>query len=189
MKKKVELIPCCDRNGKECGRPIPKDWAHKKGVIHPTAHVLIFNTQGKLIVQLRKETKQTHPLHWDISSAGHIDWGESPLDAALRETREELGLEFQKSMLSSVGGWYSASFYARNKTIDREFNWVFICNELIDDRQLRHQPEEILRLDACPMEIMTTHKTWNHYPIVPQHDQYWLAVREKLSLLRLQPFG
>lgn len=30
---------------------------------------------------------------WDVSAAGHIDYGETPLEAAVRETREEIGVE------------------------------------------------------------------------------------------------
>ena len=54
-KKALELIPCCNRYGKEWGRPIDKDWAHKLGVIHPTVHVLVFNLEKELIIQLRKK--------------------------------------------------------------------------------------------------------------------------------------
>lgn len=30
---------------------------------------------------------------WDVSAAGHIDYGETPLEAAIREAKEEIGIE------------------------------------------------------------------------------------------------
>jgi len=184
-KKALELIPCCNRYGKEWGRPIDKDWAHKRGVIHPTVHVLVFNLEKELIVQLRKKTKQTNPLHWDVSTTGHIDWGESPTDAAIRETREELGLQISQKLLTPIGGWYSAKYFPKNSCMDREFNWVYLYTQLIDQQSLMHQPEEIEYLAAAPLDLLSSQKTWNHYPIVPHPRAYWDAVQQQLSLLRL----
>lgn len=184
-KKALELIPCCNRYGKEWGGPIPKDWAHKKGIIHPTVHVLVFNLEEELIVQLRKKTKQTHPLYWDVSATGHIDWGESPLDAAIRETREELGLQIRQELLTPIGGWYSAEYFQKNRCIDREFNWVYLYTQLVDQQSLTHQIEEVEYLAAGRLNELSIQKVWEHYPIVPHPKAYWDAVRQKLSLLHL----
>ncbi|HRO58489.1 MAG TPA: NUDIX hydrolase [Burkholderiaceae bacterium] len=44
----------------------------------------------------------THAPQWDIPK-GCADDGESPLDAAVRETREESGLNFEHAPLSELG--------------------------------------------------------------------------------------
>lgn len=183
--KALELIPCCNRYGKEWGWPISKDWAHKTGMIHPTVHVLVFNREEELIVQLRKKTKQTYPLHWDVSATGHIDWGESPLDAAIRETREELGLQIRQELLTPIGGWYSAEYFPKNRCIDREFNWVYLYTQLVDQQSLTHQIEEVEYLAAGRLDELSTQKVWDNYPIVQHPKAYWDAVRQKLSLLHL----
>lgn len=43
------------------------------------------------------------PGEWDISVGGHVPFGETDLQAALRETQEELGLSFPANRLAYIG--------------------------------------------------------------------------------------
>jgi len=62
-------------------------------LIHRVAHVLVFDTSGELFLQKRSIKKDVQPGKWDTSVGGHVDTGESYDAAALREMREELGIE------------------------------------------------------------------------------------------------
>lgn len=64
----------------------------KSAHIHRSAHLLVFNSKGELLLQKRAETKKAYPDVWDNSVAGFVDDGESYYDCVLRETREELGI-------------------------------------------------------------------------------------------------
>lgn len=57
-----------------------------------SALVLIFNQRNELALQLRAATIDEYPLHWDSSAGGDIEPGEDSKTAAIRETREELGI-------------------------------------------------------------------------------------------------
>lgn len=59
---------------------------------HRIVHILIFNQQGELLLQMRSKTKSTHPSHWSTSVSGHVKKGETYKQAALREAKEELGI-------------------------------------------------------------------------------------------------
>ncbi len=61
-------------------------------LIHRVAHVLVFNSSGALFLQKRAMNKIVQPGKWDTSVGGHVDLGESYPEAAVRETREELGI-------------------------------------------------------------------------------------------------
>src|SRR5437868_2592479 len=64
---------------------------HRRGLRHRAVHVLIYNSRGEVLLQKRSAKKDTFPLRWDSSAAGHLNPGE-PYDAcALRELEEELG--------------------------------------------------------------------------------------------------
>ena len=70
----------------------PRSVVHAKGLRHRAAHVLVFNTDGKVFLQLRSISKDNNPGVWDSACSGHVDAGESYADAATRELMEEIGL-------------------------------------------------------------------------------------------------
>ncbi len=66
---------------------------HRLGLQHRAVHVLIFNERGEVFLQKRSMRKDTFPGLWDSSASGHLDTGETYDNCAVREVREELGLE------------------------------------------------------------------------------------------------
>lgn len=77
---------------------------HVEQLVHRSIQVLLFDTQGRLVIQRRHREKQTHASHWDLSCAGHVEESDYPsgpdedLDrvyaqVAARELLEELGVE------------------------------------------------------------------------------------------------
>ena len=61
-------------------------------LLHPVVHLHVFNNTGEIFLQKRPEWKDIQPGKWDTAVGGHIDYGETPEDALLREVREELGI-------------------------------------------------------------------------------------------------
>lgn len=89
----MELFDIYNQDGTPAGYIASRDDAHRLGLWHRTVHVWIRNSKGELLLQKRALTKDVYPGYWDISCAGHIDAGESPETAALRELSEELGVQ------------------------------------------------------------------------------------------------
>jgi isopentenyl-diphosphate delta-isomerase type 1 len=69
---------------------------HRLGLRHRAVHVLVFNSKSEIFLQKRSQTKDTFPGAWDSSAAGHLDCGEDYDVCAVREMREELGIEAQE---------------------------------------------------------------------------------------------
>ncbi len=70
----------------------PRREVHAKGLWHRAVHVLVFNSRGEVFLQKRSMKKDTARGKWDSSSSGHLDTGEDYDDCAVRELREEIGL-------------------------------------------------------------------------------------------------
>ena len=83
-----------------------KDEVFSKGLLHGAAHVWIWRIKDgipEVLLQKRAPNKRTWPNRYDISAAGHIDLGETPLDTALREANEEIGLNVTPDKLKHFG--------------------------------------------------------------------------------------
>jgi isopentenyldiphosphate isomerase len=73
--------------------PIARGEAHGDPVrVHRAVHILVIDGEGCLLLQKRSRNKDTQPGKWDTSVGGHVSFGQSYEEAALRETAEELGL-------------------------------------------------------------------------------------------------
>lgn len=66
---------------------------HAKKLFHRAVHILIFTPSGNVILQRRSLAKDTCPGLLSSSCAGHADSGESYDFAAMRELKEELGID------------------------------------------------------------------------------------------------
>src|SRR6266850_1764164 len=65
---------------------------HRLGLKHRAVHVLVFNSRGQIFLQKRSLQKDRQPGLWDSSASGHLDCGEDYDACAVREVREEIGL-------------------------------------------------------------------------------------------------
>lgn len=88
-----ELFDIVDRLGRVVGQA-PRSRCHgDPSLIHQAVHVLVFDRLGRLFLQRRSESKDVQPGKWDTSVGGHLQPGEKPLQGALRELGEELGVQ------------------------------------------------------------------------------------------------
>ncbi len=93
MTKKTEMFDIVDENDRVIGQAPRSECHGNPALVHRVAHVLVFNSRGELLLQKRSQAKDIQPGKWDTSVGGHLDPGESYLEAACREMREELGIE------------------------------------------------------------------------------------------------
>ena len=87
----MEILDIVDQNDNIIGQA-PKDDAYENKLGHRIVHVLIFNDQKKMVLQLRSANVSFCPLHWSTAVGGHVQAGETYEQAAIREYEEELNL-------------------------------------------------------------------------------------------------
>lgn len=98
------LIQIVDEQDKPTGQATKQEaWA--QGLRHRIVRIMLENDQGEILIQHRSPTKDIFPNCWDNSAAGHVDAGEDYLTAAIRELKEELGIE--TTQLKEIGDYAS----------------------------------------------------------------------------------
>lgn len=88
----MELFDLYDVNRKPLGITMERGGAQPQGSYRLVVHICIFSTDNKMLCQKRVASKKVYPNLWDISCGGCVDSGETSLEGAIRETKEELGL-------------------------------------------------------------------------------------------------
>ena len=102
----MERLDIVDENGMPTGETVARVVAHREGIRHRTSHVWIFRKRGtvvQVLLQKRSDNKDSYPGCYDISSAGHIPAGCDFIPSALRELKEELGVDIRAEELIYCG--------------------------------------------------------------------------------------
>ena len=87
-----EMRPSYDEEGQVVGKATRGECHGGARLLHPVVHLHVFNNNGEIFLQKRPEWKDIQPGKWDTAVGGHIDYGETPEEALVREVREELGI-------------------------------------------------------------------------------------------------
>lgn len=87
----MATIPIVNEKDEVIGETTIKE-AKEKGYIRRISRVFIFDEKGRMLIQFRSKNVHGHPLTWDQAVGGHVDYGESYAEAAVREMKEELGI-------------------------------------------------------------------------------------------------
>lgn len=98
---KQEIIDIVDANNNIIGQASRQE-VHEKGLKHRAAHIFVAH-QEYIYLQLRSSQKRQFPNKWDISAAGHVDSGETYVETAIREVKEELNIDLNiANVISSL---------------------------------------------------------------------------------------
>ena len=86
-----ETFDVVDRSDREISTA-SREEVHRERLLHRSTHLLVFDENGRVLLQKRSEGKDSFPGRWDSSVSGHVDAGEEYDECVVRETFEEIGL-------------------------------------------------------------------------------------------------
>jgi 8-oxo-dGTP pyrophosphatase MutT (NUDIX family) len=100
-----EQVAVFDADGRVVGAA-PRSQVYAEGLWHGSAGVLVRSTDGqRLYVHRRTDTKAVFAGLHDCLAGGVIDPGETPLQTATRELREELSITGQTPEALASAAW------------------------------------------------------------------------------------
>ena len=128
-----EIFDIVDDNDNVIGQAARSD-VHQSGLQHRGVHLLLFDREGRLLIQKRSADRSQYASMWDCSVSEHVKAGESYQEAVHRGLLEELGLtgiECQPLV-------HFRMLYGPN---DNEISTLF--RGIIDPAQVRFDSDEI----------------------------------------------
>ena len=82
-----------DATGEIIGRATRRQCHGNPKLLHRSVRVAVYHPDGRsLLLQKRSPDKDIFPGRWDMAVGGHVDSGETPDQAVVREMTEELGV-------------------------------------------------------------------------------------------------
>ncbi|MFB6181590.1 MAG: NUDIX domain-containing protein [Candidatus Magasanikbacteria bacterium] len=172
-----EVIDIYDEYNNPTGEQKLKSEAHQQGNWHRSAHVWIFNSNSEILLQLRSKDKDIWPDTWDVSAAGHVSANEEPIESAVRETKEELGVSFEKGDLEFVAVIKQSSKH--KELIDNEFDYIYFveCGDALDDLEI--QKEEVQKVKFFTDKEIQNELEEKESKLVSH--KYWGLVLDKIQ--------
>ena len=148
-----EYLDIVDESGHPTGETISRDAAHTDvWVVRKT------DRGYDILLQKRSAEKDSFPGLYDTSSAGHIPAGDEPLESALRELKEELGITAVSDQLHYAGSFriqYEKEFHGRMFR-DNEVTWVYVYEKSVEISSLKLQESEVSEVRWFDLE-----EVWN----------------------------
>lgn len=121
-----DLLVVVDRYDNILGFKTRSECHRTNKLIHRLIGIIIFNKEGKILLQQRSNRKDSWPNFYTLSVSGHVLKGETYQKAAKRELVEELGIDIKVKMVdrflliekerSHIATLFTADY---NQSIDR----------------------------------------------------------------------
>jgi len=122
----------------------PKEWYKTLPKKRSSSGVLFLNKEGEVLI-----VKTNYQKSWSIPG-GVIDAGESPAEAAVREIKEELGLDIKTPKLLCVD-----SFVPGGEEIFKGDSIIFIfLGEVLDEKEIEAISLQELEIDKFKFVLM-----------------------------------
>ena len=103
--------------------------------------VVIINENDEILLQKRSRFKRANPSKWGICG-GKVDFGETPLDAGVRETLEEIGILLNKGELK----------FLSMDTNEKSHFTVYYVRKNVEVNECELQEEELVEVRYFKLE-------------------------------------
>jgi isopentenyl-diphosphate delta-isomerase type 1 len=170
-----ELLDVFDEGGKKTENARTMEEVHRLGLWHQAVDIWIYNSKGEILLQKRSKTVHSHPGLWDISACGHVSAGENIEEAALRELKEELGIEVDYTDLTLILKRKAVGNYDELNWHNKEFDYVYLLKLDAPHRKIQNDEVEAVKfmhIDRFEKELRDLGTVKKYVPRI----EYYLRV-------------
>lgn len=167
-----EKLYILDENKNKIAESKMYEEIHREGILHLCVHVWVLNSEKQLLLQKRSKYVRVYPEYWDNSASGHVMFDQTSLEAAQKETREELGLDLSPEFFKYLFS-IREHFTANDGTyIENAFNDVYLVQVDLDIEKLKTESKEITELKWFDLEEFKKLVAGQGEPLTTHHEEY-----------------
>jgi isopentenyl-diphosphate delta-isomerase type 1 len=168
----AEYFNILDENGKNTGKSKIRAEVHRDGDWHRSIDIWIINPQNELLIQKRAMQKESYPGLWEVSCSGHVVAGEKSLESAVRELKEELGVEVEPEKLQFLFEDKEINITNNGTFINKEFKEIYLLKLDWPAEKYTVQKEEVEAVKYISQENLKETIRANPQDFVP-HDKLY----------------
>ena len=144
----MEYADVYDAQERKTGWIVPKDTPLSEGEYVMSVGIWIRNKDGQIFATRRSLTKRFMPGKWE-NTGGHVQAGETPVEAVIRELKEETGIDVTADQIVYLGeATREAHGIGKNYGVTMDVNLedlFFSDGEVMDARWLSREEFERMR--------------------------------------------
>jgi len=174
-----DLLP----NGEPASQARKRGQSLARDRICSAAHLWVwrdYEGERQILLQKRAETKSSWPGYYDVSVAGHINFGEKPIAAAIREAKEEIGIDFSEDDLVIVGAYRLYARVWQNQTIIDELQWIYLV-QLEDDAGVQLTDGEVEVVEWIDLQEFSSRISNDSFKIVKHDPEYFRLIIDAIT--------
>ena len=166
--KSKELVDVLDNEGRPTGKTSDITTIHSNGWMYAGVHIGLYTKGGKVILEKRSSNIIFSPNLWDIGVGGAVKSGETPEEAIIRETNEELGLNLEIMKLKKLFVFNYDHYLPRYGFHNHHFTHTYIA-EIPEDVKFTIQKSEVSEVKMLNIDEVFLLNESNKDSIVPTH--------------------
>lgn len=157
------------------------------GVLHREIHVIFMTPKGEIIFQHRGKNKDTYPNKLDVTVGGHVEPGMSYEETALKESKEETGVDISLNELVFLRKMKKESFDnvtgMRNNVLRNQYAYLYKDSiENLKTESNKGEGFEVWKIDDL---INISDEDKNKFiPFIISEDMINLYIKAKEILLK-----
>lgn len=133
----VELLRVVDKDGNDTNEILEREELHNRSKLHNEVTIYVINDNKEVLLQRRSSTRRFCPNMLGVI-AGHTEYNETPVDGAIRELKEEIGIKVNKGDIFKLYDRYLVQERFNNHFM---YSFYTICN--MKEEEFKIQKEEL----------------------------------------------
>jgi isopentenyldiphosphate isomerase len=129
-----------------------RDKIHTEGLLHREIHVWFITPDGSIVFQHRAKDKDTYPDLLDATVGGHVEIGQTYEQTAVKETKEETGVDIVMSDLHLLKKVHRRSIDSVTGKINYAFRVQYAYMYRGNIADLKIEKGKAIGFEAWPIE-------------------------------------